>query len=53
MTIDEQIIEIANKLVNEFGTDHIVSLQEIYQLFLSITTEIKDLLFHRIIAITG
>ena len=33
MTIDEQIIEIANKLVNEFGTDHIVSLQEIYQLF--------------------
>lgn len=30
MTIDAQMIETANRLVNEFGTDHIVSLQEIY-----------------------
>ena len=33
MTIDEQMIETANRLADEFGTDHIVSRQEILKIF--------------------
>jgi len=33
MTIDEQMIETTSRLVHAFGTDYIISLQEIYQIF--------------------
>lgn len=35
MTIDEQIKEIANELSTNFGTDYIITLQELYSILLA------------------
>ena len=35
MTIDEQMVEFANEMVSRYGSGHIVSLQEIYRVFLN------------------
>ena len=34
MTINEQMIEIVNELSSRFGTEYIITLQEIYKIFL-------------------
>ena len=35
MIINDQMSEMADRLSKEFGTDHVVVLQEIYQIFRS------------------
>ena len=33
MTIDEQMVEIVNDLVGNFGTDYVITTRELYEIF--------------------